>query len=404
VSDDPADPTPQTLEVAIDAASFDAGPLGELPYLAGRQVRLQERMGKLNANPTIASAVEWFTETTGVKVALDRAEVLWRAAGIKRTGAVAQVSWPRLATRFGLGIETPIAHACVDRMLGYERLPEEGRLQITPVEWGILTFLVAETLARLGEDLGTLGPCDFVLDRVGPDPFNTDALGAIVTLRWPVRLGLITGSIRLWLPESLLDAWLSLDVAPPPADPEQFHALRGRFGSLASEWHGEAAHVNLPRGLTGLRKGSVLPIDEAAISGTPQTPIGPIVLALRDPNCRFVFPVEAVPASGGRLLKITEPLRKHYLPREAIPVSTTPESKGAAEAGPAEIPVTLTVELGRVNLPLSRLADLKAGDVVELGRHAREPVELTSNGKLVARGELVQIDTELGVRVLNVFL
>ena len=71
---------------------------------------------------------------------------------------------------------------------------------------------------------------------------------------------------------------------------------------------------------------------------------------------------------------------------------------------PTEIPVTLTVELGRVNLTLARLADLQPGDVIELGRHSREPVELTSGGRLVARGELVQIDTELGVRVTHVFL
>ena len=66
--------------------------------------------------------------------------------------------------------------------------------------------------------------------------------------------------------------------------------------------------------------------------------------------------------------------------------------------------MTLTVELGRINLPLGRLADLKPGDVLELGRHAREPVELTSGGRLIARGELVQIDSELGVRVTHVFL
>ncbi len=70
----------------------------------------------------------------------------------------------------------------------------------------------------------------------------------------------------------------------------------------------------------------------------------------------------------------------------------------------ADVPVTLIVELGRVNLPLHRLAELKPGDVLELGRHPREPVELTSGGRLIARGELVQVDTELGVRVTQVFL
>jgi len=73
-------------------------------------------------------------------------------------------------------------------------------------------------------------------------------------------------------------------------------------------------------------------------------------------------------------------------------------------ASPLDVPVTLTVELGRVTLTLNRLADLRPGDLVELGRHSREPVELTSNGRLVARGELVLIDTELGVRVTHVFL
>ena len=74
------------------------------------------------------------------------------------------------------------------------------------------------------------------------------------------------------------------------------------------------------------------------------------------------------------------------------------------DAGPLDLPVTLTVELGRVNLAMSRLADLQPGDVIELSRHSRAPVELTSNGRLVARGELILIDTDLGVRVTNVFL
>ena len=79
-------------------------------------------------------------------------------------------------------------------------------------------------------------------------------------------------------------------------------------------------------------------------------------------------------------------------------------SAPSPEASPTDVPVTLTVEIGRVSLTLNRLADLKPGDVIELSRHSREPVELTSGGRLVARGELVLIDTELGVRVTHVFL
>ena len=86
------------------------------------------------------------------------------------------------------------------------------------------------------------------------------------------------------------------------------------------------------------------------------------------------------------------------------PLARAARPEPSPELSPLDVPVTLTVELGRVNLSLNRLADLKPGDVIELGRHSREPVELTSNGRLVARGELILIDTELGVRVTHVFL
>ncbi len=62
------------------------------------------------------------------------------------------------------------------------------------------------------------------------------------------------------------------------------------------------------------------------------------------------------------------------------------------------------MELGRLSLSLGRLAELKPGDVVELAREPGAPVDLTSGGRLVARGELVEIDDELGVRVTRVFV
>ncbi|HEV3121222.1 MAG TPA: FliM/FliN family flagellar motor switch protein [Isosphaeraceae bacterium] len=401
---DSLDPTPPEGVVAIEVAVIDAGPFGELPYLTGREVRLHERLDHLRANPSLAAALGWLSESTGAELLTDRVNVQWRAAGVKRPGVVAQLSWPRFSTRLALGIETPLAHALVDRLLGYERLPEEGRLQVTPVEWGILTFVVAETISRLDECMGALGPCDFLIDRVGPDPFRPEGLGAIVTLRWSLRVGIISGSIRCWLPESLLNAYLSTEPGMTPVAEFALDAVRGRYGELASTWCAEAGQITLAKGLARVRTGGVVPIDGATLGGTPQTPTGSLSLALREPTGRVFFHAEAVPDSGGRLLKLTLPLRKQRLPREALPVSTTPDFASAESVSPADMPVTLTVELGRVNLPLHRIADLKPGDVIELGRHAHEPVELTSNGKLVARGELVQIDTELGVRLLSVFL
>src|SRR5207248_486529 len=122
----------------------------------------------------------------------------------------------------------------VDRLLGYERLPGEDRLQITPVEWGLLTYGLARTFERLAERPGSLGPWDLVLDRVGPDPFVTQDLGRVLTVRWPTRLGNVSGSIRLWLPETLVSLWLEPSPPPPPELDDAAYLLR--FGTLSGHW------------------------------------------------------------------------------------------------------------------------------------------------------------------------
>lgn len=68
----------------------------------------------------------------------------------------------------------------------------------------------------------------------------------------------------------------------------------------------------------------------------------------------------------------------------------------------AEVQVELAVELGRVKLPLRDLLSLAPGAVLELDRAADAPVDVLVNGCLVARGEVVVIDGQFGVRVTAV--
>ena len=68
----------------------------------------------------------------------------------------------------------------------------------------------------------------------------------------------------------------------------------------------------------------------------------------------------------------------------------------------SEVMVELAVELGRVKLPLRDLLSLAPGAVLELDRAADAPVDVLVNGCLVARGEVVVIDGEFGVRVTAV--
>ena len=63
------------------------------------------------------------------------------------------------------------------------------------------------------------------------------------------------------------------------------------------------------------------------------------------------------------------------------------------------VPLQVTAELGKCKMPVSDILKLGTGSIVELDRLAGGPVDLLVNSKLVARGEVVAIDDNFGVRV-----
>ncbi len=67
-----------------------------------------------------------------------------------------------------------------------------------------------------------------------------------------------------------------------------------------------------------------------------------------------------------------------------------------------DVPLPISVELGRTNMVIRDILDLGPGSVVELDRAAGEPVDILVNGKLVAKGEVVVIDESFGVRVVDI--
>lgn len=67
-----------------------------------------------------------------------------------------------------------------------------------------------------------------------------------------------------------------------------------------------------------------------------------------------------------------------------------------------DVPVQLSVELGRAKLSLREAMDLREGSVVPLNKSASEPVALYVNEKLVGRGEIVLVEDFLGVRITEI--
>ena len=67
-----------------------------------------------------------------------------------------------------------------------------------------------------------------------------------------------------------------------------------------------------------------------------------------------------------------------------------------------DIPLRVTVELGRTKMPVSDLLNLTQGSVIELNKLAGEPMEVLVNDKLIARGEAVVVNEKFGVRLTDV--
>lgn len=67
-----------------------------------------------------------------------------------------------------------------------------------------------------------------------------------------------------------------------------------------------------------------------------------------------------------------------------------------------DVPVTLSLEVGRAQMSVGRLLRLSQGSVVELDRSAGEPLDVLVNGTLVAHGEIVIVNDKFGIRLTDV--
>lgn len=86
--------------------------------------------------------------------------------------------------------------------------------------------------------------------------------------------------------------------------------------------------------------------------------------------------------------------------------SAAPAAKGGGGAQSIDfildIPLEVTVELGRTAMLINDLLQLGQGSVIELNKLAGEPLEILVNRKLIARGEVVVVNEKFGVRLTDI--
>ncbi len=84
------------------------------------------------------------------------------------------------------------------------------------------------------------------------------------------------------------------------------------------------------------------------------------------------------------------------------PAQATGSASGLSLAALGDIELDVTLELGRAEVTIEELLQLREGSVVPLDKAAGDPIDILANGRLVARGEVIVVDDKFGVRICEV--
>ncbi|MBX7114596.1 MAG: type III secretion system cytoplasmic ring protein SctQ [Myxococcaceae bacterium] len=323
---------------------------------------------------------------------------------------------PPNKTRGFIEVELGLAHVIIDKLLGGAGDAVAMRA-LTDIEEGVLMYVLLEVMRMLAPHVDSSLP-RLRLENVVRGFEEAQALIAeeplLAVAQLHASVGGQTGFVRLFIPGALLSA------SQPPPDAhirrvrrqQQALAHAQRLAAVPVALRVEIGQVEISaRDIAAVREGDVVVVDALSCradkgeNGTARLKVGrgnaghvEVEVALENGHYQakvtaFSWGDEVRPGSGA--------------PGEGAPSSNGRPTVSDASQGPEgvellnDIPLQISVELARVSVTAEDVVALKVGQVIDLNRGAKEPMDLSVNGKVVARGELVEIEGNLGVRILS---
>ena len=205
-----------------------------------------------------------------------------------------------------------------------------------------------------------------------------------------------------------------LSVAPLPAD-----AAAAVCSRLSGAVRGEAAIIVAADLVAALRESplgelDLVPAVQPALEAAAQA-LGQVVV---EPG-RELAPELALDGMQGASVAVVVPLLAGSEIRAAFAAAVTASATSGGSAAPRALPaqaalrrgglellrdveMEVTAELGRTRMTVRELLSLAPGAVVELDRAAGSPADLLVNGTLIARGEVVVVDEDFGIRITEI--
>ena len=434
------DVTERTVRVPIPtrakgSRSWQPYRMTGLPVVTAREARLLKQLAYalpevFEMGPQFAKVHARVGELLGAKleVAVDSVQMV-AATDLARyvgnpTFAAVLVSEPSKPRSF-FEIELGLAHAAVDAMLGGSGEAVAVR-RLTDIEEGLLMYLMLEVL-KAWADGPELGVPRLRLERVakGVD----DMVGSladethVLVRQLRVKYGKTSGFWRFYLPASLLDSGRSTrDAASARATLSSNLARNGaRLSGVRSTLRAEIGLVAISAGdLAGLSPGDwVMTGDLTArcdkgAAGTVELKVGKgfagaaaAKVALVGGSYRATVTGFVAPHRPQAAVKEEDAAQAEEAEAESAGDDERVDSvsEGADVAAGqdllSDVPMQLAIELARVPVTAEEIVALKVGHVIDLAKGAGAPVDLSVNGKIVARGELVEVDGNLGVRIVS---
>jgi flagellar motor switch/type III secretory pathway protein FliN len=363
-------------------------PFHALPRVAASEVEAARALRRAYPTAAVATVAAALRELTG-----HDGSVELRQRGLSTAQRVdLGVRGPVVVRRdertvIAIEVEAEFALAAVSALAGGRTLPRVARGRaVDPLVSGALAGVVQHLARACGaEDLAVAEvepPLEVVRRALGPAPF--------VAADFAVRIGVLRARARIAA---------TVPEASPPRRLEAPLLLRA-LGALprTMSWVVGAGHGRA-RDLADLRVGDLVVVDvrcsalsgEDADEGLEVARVEADGPALRLGRRRIELAPEPAPVEEPRMSR----------PDETAVTAQMPvlENASAVADAIAELPVLVRVEAGSVTLSAQEWATLGTGDVVVLDARVGDLVTLRVGGRVAGRGELVEVDGAIGVRL-----
>ncbi len=214
----------------------------------------------------------------------------------------------------------------------------------------------------------------------------------------------------------------SVNISPPKVEVYNFDDPNTKFPPVEDDPNKMVVRVEFDMEIEGLPKTKFFQIlgselvkqmydmftKAKGIETEPQqatTPAQPQAVAQPQPHPTTQAPAAAsIPGFTPPPSQVSQPVTAQPVQFQELsaPATTTPQVPPDKLELLFDIPLKVTVELGRTKMTLKEVLELSVGSLIELDKLTGEPVDILVNGKLIARGEVVVIDENFGVRITDI--